>query len=377
MAGLPKAMKTSDFDYHLPRELIATHPAAHRDESRLLVLDRGSGAIEHRQFSDILEFVRPGDLMVMNDSRVIKARLRGVRRATGAGVEALMLAPATAEDVAATSQTGCCRWLAFCRPAKKFRVGEIIDFANGNMPASVIAEGDEGERILEFASGDIIALLEKHGEIPLPPYIVQRRKETEAGGAAAGDAEDAERYQTVYARQKGSIAAPTAGLHFTPALLDAITGKGGRLAWVTLHVGAGTFRPVEVDDPSLHPMHSELYEVPAETAKIIIETRAIGGRVIAVGTTTVRTLESAYDLKENNFALGRQSTRLLILPGYRFQVVDAIITNFHLPRSSLLMMISAFAGHEYLMAAYREAIAQNYRFYSYGDAMFIGSGWRT
>jgi len=325
-----------------------------------MVLSTQTGAISHQRFHNLLDHIKPGDLLVMNDSRVMKARLRGTRPATGAAVEVLLLHPVEISAIYS-------RWTAFCRPAKKFRVGESLSFANGQLSASIIAEGPEGERTLEFSTPDILPILDQHGEIPLPPYIVQRRKETDA----AMEMDDAVRYQTVYARQGGSVAAPTAGLHFTPELLEKIASKGARLAWVTLNVGAGTFKPVEVEDPSDHPMHREYYEVPEETAALIKQTKTSGGRVIAVGTTTVRTLESAFDPQTNSVTSGRQSTRLLILPGYRFQVVEAMVTNFHLPRSSLLMMISAFAGHDHIMNAYREAIAERYRFYSYGDAMLI------
>lgn len=362
-------MQTSDFDYDLPGELIAIHPTAVRDGSRLLQLNRLSGAVTHSHFNNLPSCVRPGDLIVMNDSRVMKARLRGKRRSTGAAVEVLLLQTIPHDPGPAHSTS---RWTAFCRPAKKFHSGEFIDFAEGKLAAQVIGEGVEGERTLEFPFADLLLLLDELGEIPLPPYIVQRRKETgENSHSAEQDASDLERYQTVYARQYGSIAAPTAGLHFTPQLLDEIRAAGAKTAWVTLHVGAGTFKPVEVDDPTAHPMHTENYEVPAETSRLIRETRAAGGRVIAVGTTTVRTLEAAWDITSETFAAGSQSTDILILPGYTFQVVDAMITNFHLPRSTLLMMISAFAGYDAVMAAYREAIVQKYRFYSYGDAMLI------
>ena len=362
-------MHTSDFDYDLPRELIATHPAVNRDESRLLVLDRNSGAIEHRQFGDLADYLKPRDLLVMNDSRVLKARLRGVRDKTGAAIEVLLLEPVE------FSAEGRCRWSALCRPAKKFHKGEWLSFGGNRLAAEVAEVGPEGERVLEFAVPDLLPMLEQIGEIPLPPYIVQRRREIREqlppGGAM--EAADAERYQTVYAREPGSVAAPTAGLHFTPRLLQKLGDTGIDLAWVTLHVGAGTFKPVEVEDPSQHPIHTEYCEVPSATADAIQRARDAGGRVIAVGTTTVRTLESAWDDAAQQFFQGRMTTRLLILPGYKYQVVDAMITNFHLPRSSLLMMISAFAGHEKIMHAYRQAIENKYRFYSYGDAMLIKS----
>lgn len=359
-------MQTSDFDYELPRELIATQPAERRDESRLLVLDRDSGKVQHGHFNSLPELLQPGDLVVMNNSRVMKARLRGVRRKTDAGVEALLLEQVLDADAGADGNS---RWLAMCRPARKFHIGEMIDFNGGELAARVIAEGDDGERTLEFARPDILPLLEKYGEIPLPPYIVQRRKEV---GKTGQKIDDAVRYQTVYAKQLGSVAAPTAGLHFTTELFERLESAGVNRAYVTLHVGAGTFKPVEVENPAEHPMHSEFYEVPEATAQAIKETRERGGRIIAVGTTTVRTLESAWNDTTRDFRRGRHSTRLLILPGYEFKVVDAMVTNFHLPKSSLLMMISAFAGREKVMVAYTEAIARKYRFYSYGDAMFVG-----
>lgn len=360
-------MQTSDFDYELPRELIATRPADRRDESRLLALNRMRGDMQHRKFGDLSAFLKSGDLLVMNNSRVMKARLRGVRHSTGAGVEALLLEQVF--FVLDGEENPASQWVAMCRPARKFQVGETIDFGNGELSARVLEEGSEGKRILEFAHEDILPFLEKFGEIPLPPYIVQRRKEM---GADAQEFDDAARYQTVYANEPGSVAAPTAGLHFTPELLGRLKAEGVALAYVTLHVGAGTFKPVDVDNPEDHPIHSEFYEVPENTAKAIKETRDRGGRVIAVGTTTVRTLESAWNETTQDFYQGRHSTRLLILPGYKFKVVDAMVTNFHLPKSSLLMMISAFAGRDHVMAAYSEAIEQQYRFYSYGDAMFVG-----
>lgn len=363
-AGLGECMRTSDFDYHLPRELIATRPADRRDCSRLLVLDRSSGGTQHKVFSDLPLYLRAGDLLVMNDSRVMKARLRGVRRTTGAAVEALLLEQVGRED----GEDGGASWNAMCRPARKFRMGEWIDFGGGELAAQVLAEGADGERTLGFQRDDILPALERVGEIPLPPYIVQRRKEL---GTGLDELDDSVRYQTVYSRQTGSIAAPTAGLHFTQDLLDALGAGGVEHATVTLHVGAGTFKPVEVEDPVEHPIHAETCEVPAATARAIRETKARGGRVIAVGTTTVRTLESAWDESEGDFRRGGFSTRLLILPGYEFRVVDGMVTNFHLPMSSLLMMVSAFAGHGNVMRAYGDAIEGGYRFYSYGDAMLM------
>jgi len=396
-------MRTSDFDYELPRELIATHPAVQRDESRLLVLGRKSGKLEDHRFRELESYLESGDLLVMNNSRVIKARLRGVRRSTGAAVELLLLHPhdagagqghgaAGSREAAAgidSKQVGAeaATWVAMCRPARKARVGEWLDFPGSDFAAQVVAEGADGERVLQVNTADVLGMLERFGDIPLPPYIVQRRKEIQSETAATGPAkvreqdagaapgfdktDDAVRYQTVYAREPGSVAAPTAGLHFTPELMERLRAKGVALAWVTLHVGAGTFKPVEVEDPAQHPIHAEFCEVPEETARAIADARQRGGRVVAVGTTTVRTLESAWDTASQQFRQGQFSTRLLILPGYEFRVVQGMVTNFHLPKSSLLMMVSAFAGHASVMNAYRHAIEEGYRFYSFGDAMLM------
>lgn len=358
-------MQTSDFDYDLPRELIATHPAEKRDASRLLVMDKTSGAVQHRTFADLPEYLKAGDLLVMNDSRVLNARLHGTRRATGAGVEILLLEkiqPSAADADNSQRQL----WRAMCRPAKKFRLGESIDFANGQVSAQVVEVEDEGHRILSFNTPDVLPVLQKYGEIPLPPYIVQRRKET-----GTEYAQDSERYQTVYSAEAGSVAAPTAGLHFTPGLLQQLSDAGVSTARVTLHVGPGTFKPVEVENAVEHPIHSEYCEVPTSTAEKIAATRKAGGRIVAVGTTTVRTLESAWDEERQVFRDGRFATRLFIYPGYTFKVINAMITNFHLPRSSLLMMVSAFAGRDHILGAYDAAIANGYRFYSYGDATLL------
>lgn len=361
--GFGFCMRTSDFDYVLPPELIATHPVDHRDQSRLLHVDRAGGDLSHRVFSDLLNLLRPGDLLVMNDSKVIRARLRGKRRSTGAGVEALLL-----ERVGSEAGLSGSMWRAICRPARKFKVGEWVDFGDGALAAMVDGEGADGERLLKFGSDDILPLLEQFGEIPLPPYIVQRRKET---GIRAEAVDDSSRYQTVYSDKAGSVAAPTAGLHFTTELLQRLSEKGVAHARVTLHVGAGTFKPVEVDNPADHPIHSEVCEVPEAAAGAIMECRKRGGRVVAVGTTTTRTLEAAWDEAGGVFRRGAFSTRLLILPGYEFKVIDGMITNFHLPRSSLLMLVSAFAGREAVMKAYQVAVEEGYRFYSYGDAMLL------
>ncbi len=356
-------MRTDLFDYELPRELIAAEPAARRDESRLLVLERATGRVEHRVFRDIAGLLEPASLMVVNDSRVFPARLHGRRMATGGGVEFLLL------DRLPRGEGDGDRWRVMCRPAKKLKPGEEVYFAGKRLTVRVLHYAAEGERDVEFSVPDVMPWLDEIGEVPLPPYIVQRRRES---GIRAEDeaALDRERYQTVYARDPGSVAAPTAGLHFTPELLAALEARGiGRTA-VTLHVGAGTFKPVEVENVEDHPMHSERFEVSAESAGAVNRARAAGRRIVAVGTTSVRTLESAAD-ESGRVSAGWRDTRLMIAPGYRFRTVDTLITNFHLPRSTLLMLVSAFAGREAVLAAYAEAVREGYRFFSYGDAMLI------
>jgi len=355
-------MRIDLFDYELPRELIAATPAEKREQARLLVLHRQQQTWEHSVFAQVGRFLREGDLLVVNESKVIPARLHGKRSRTGGHVELLL--------VERTGQSeGRDRWRVICRPARKLQPGETIYFANKRLEAAIVRYLDVGEREVEFYCPDVLVFLDELGEIPLPPYILQRRR------ALFGEQrlllpEDREWYQTVYARQPGSVAAPTAGLHFTEALLEELQRGGVRLARVTLHVGPGTFRPVETDEVEKHHMHEEHYNVPAGTAELIAQTKAQGGRVVAVGTTVVRTLEAAAD-GLGHVTPGRGSTRLMIVPGYRFRVIDALITNFHLPRSTLLMLVSAFAGREFILDAYREAVAQRYRFFSYGDAMLI------
>ncbi len=340
-------MKTSDFYYDLPQELIAQDPLEDRSSSRLLVLDRETGEMEHRVFRDITEYLRPGDCLVVNNTKVIPARLLGVKEDTGAGIEILLL-KRKADNV----------WETLVKPGKKARPGARIVFGDGILKGEVLEVVDEGNRLIRFEyEGIFEEILDRLGQMPLPPYITHQLK-------------DKNRYQTVYAEHDGSAAAPTAGLHFTPELLEEIQAKGVRLAHVTLHVGLGTFRPVKVEDVSQHHMHSEYYVVEEEQARLINDTRAAGGRVICVGTTSCRTLESAAD-EDGILRAGSGWTEIFIYPGYRFKIMDALITNFHLPESTLLMLVSAFADKEKIMKAYEEAVRQRYRFFSFGDAMFI------
>lgn len=340
-------MKTSDFYYDLPEELIAQDPLEDRSSSRLLVLDRKTGEREHRVFRDLVEFLNPGDCLVVNNTRVIPARLMGVKEGTGAGIEVLLLK--RCEDNV---------WETLVKPGKKARPGARISFGDGLLVGEVLEVVEEGNRRIRFTyEGIFEEILDQLGQMPLPPYITHQLK-------------DKNRYQTVYARHEGSAAAPTAGLHFTPELLKRIEDKGVKLAHVTLHVGLGTFRPVKVEDVTQHHMHSEFYMIEEEQAKLINETRAAGGRVICVGTTSCRTLESAAD-EAGVLHAGSGWTDIFIYPGYRFKIMDALITNFHLPESTLLMLVSAFAGKERVMAAYKEAVEERYRFFSFGDAMYI------
>lgn len=340
-------MKTSDFYYNLPKELIAQIPLEPRDTSKLLVLGRESGNIEHKHFYDIIDYLNPGDLLVCNDSRVLPARIFGIKDETGARVEFLLL-----------KQISGNRWETLCKPGKKAREGAKFSFGNGIMSATVEKVKDDGNRIVSFECDDnFFAVLDKIGQMPLPPYITEKLK-------------DRERYQTVYSHELGSAAAPTAGLHFTDELLEKIKAKGVNVAYVTLHVGLGTFRPVKVDDVTNHKMHSEHYEVPEETAKLIKQTKENGGRVIAVGTTSCRTLESVATQYGEIIACDG-FTDIFIYPGYKFKVLDGLITNFHLPESTLIMLVSAFAGFDNVMNAYKNAVDKKYRFFSFGDAMFI------
>lgn len=339
-------MKVSDFDYNLPKELIAQKAIEPRDASRLLILERKTKKITHRHFRDIVDYLYPGDVLVLNQTKVIPARLFGHKVPTGGRVEILLLKPVKENT-----------WEALVRPGKRVHAGDVIDIANGGLRAQVI-DYTEGGRLLQFQSAqNFDVLLQKLGQIPLPPYIKEK-------------IEDPSRYQTVYASASGSVAAPTAGLHFTEELLEEIRKKGVRVTSLILHVGVGTFRPVKAEKVEEHHMHKEYYEVSQAAAQIINETRQKGGRVVAVGTTVVRTLESVAD--ENGIIYpGQGETELFIYPGYKFKAIDALLTNFHLPRSTLLMLVSAFTGIENIKTAYEEAIRQRYRFYSFGDAMFI------
>jgi S-adenosylmethionine:tRNA ribosyltransferase-isomerase len=351
-------MHLSLFDYHLPEELIAARPAERRDESRLMHLP-AQGAPRHLVFRDMLSLLRAGDVLVLNDSRVIPARLEGTRGGTTGRVEALLLEPVPGAQPV---------WRALVRPGRKLIPGARMVFAPGEFEAEVTGIGEEGTRVLRFdcepAAFD--ALLERHGLMPLPPYILKAR----GGNPAFTDGQDRERYQTVYAAQPGSIAAPTAGLHFTRELLAEAEARGIETVRVTLHVGAGTFRPVAVEDITQHPMHTESYHVSEAAAEQVNRARREGRRIVAVGTTATRTLESSA-AGTGAVRPGHGATKLMIYPGYQWRVVDALITNFHLPKSTLLMLVSAFAGRERILAAYAEAIRERYRFFSYGDATFL------
>jgi S-adenosylmethionine:tRNA ribosyltransferase-isomerase len=342
--------RTADYGFELPPELIAQHPAERRDQSRLLVLHRSTGQVEHRAFADVVDLVRPGDAMVLNESRVFPARLRGVRPG-GGGAEVLLLNPASTAD----DRT----WRALVRPGAKLKPGRTLEIG-ADLTVEILETLADGNRLVRIHSPlTLDEALQRHGEVPLPPYV--RREAT---------AEDRSRYQTVYARERGSVAAPTAGLHFTPALLAAIEARGVAIARLVLHVGIGTFRPVEVDDPAEHRMHGEWYRVSEEAAATVNRARAGGGAVWAVGTTSVRTLETAAD-PDGNVRPGEGWTDIFIRPPYRFRAVDRLLTNFHLPRSTLIMLVAALAGREATLAAYREAVEHRYRFFSYGDAMAI------
>ena len=340
-------MKTSDFYYHLPEGLIAQRPLEKRDASRLMILNRDRQTITHGQFSDLLSLVRPGDGLVMNYSRVIPARIIGKKRYTNGRVECLLL-----------KEVGLNQWEALVKPAKRLRTGSEINFGNGVLTGTVVNELPDGLRTIEFKSSmPLMDAFETLGQMPLPPYIHEVL-------------EDKERYQTVYSRENGSAAAPTAGLHFTHDLLRQLEDKGIRLIPITLHVGLGTFRPVQSELIHQHKMHEEYYEISRESAEAINQVKESGNRIIAVGTTSCRTLESAAS-KQQVLSAGNGWTDLYITPGYSFRLVDVLITNFHLPESTLLMLVSAFAGYELAMSAYREAVESSYRFFSFGDAMWI------
>lgn len=339
-------MKKSDFFYDLPQELIAQTPATPRDSSRLLVMDRQTGALQHRTFRDILSYLQPEDCLILNDTRVLPARLYGIREGTGAKVEFLLLRQISGDT-----------WEALAGPGKKAKPGTRFVFGD-KLQGEVLESLDNGNRIVRFMfEGNFFAVLDEVGQLPLPHYITR-------------ELEDKERYQTVYANVLGSAAAPTAGLHFTPELLDAIREKGVRVGFVTLHVGLGTFRPVKTENIEEHHMHTEFYSVPEETAQIIRDTKAGGGRVIAVGTTCCRTLESVCQ-QTGTVQAHSDNTDIFIYPGYTFRCIDGLLTNFHLPESTLIMLVSAFCGYENTMHAYRVAVEEKYRFFSLGDAMLI------
>ena len=340
-------MKTSDFYYDLPEELIAQDPLEDRTASRLLVLDRKTGAVKHKIFSDVIDYLNKGDCLVINNTRVIPARLIGEKEGTGGKVEVLLL-KRRANDV----------WETLVKPGKKLRPGAKITFGDGRLRAEVLEVVEEGNRLVKFHyEGIFEEILDSLGEMPLPPYITHKL-------------EDKEMYQTVYAKFDGSAAAPTAGLHFTKELLNKIEEKGIKIASITLHVGLGTFRPVKVDDVNNHHMHTEWYEVNAEAADIINETKRNGGRVICVGTTSCRTIESVAD--ENGYMKAKTGeTDIFIYPGYKFKIMDGLITNFHLPESTLVMLVSAFAGKENVLSAYETAVKERYRFFSFGDTMIL------
>ena len=342
-------MKTHDFWYDLPEELIAQTPLERRDSSRLMVMDRNTGALEHRHFYDIVSYLNPGDCLVMNDSRVLPARLLG-HRPTGGAVEVLLL-----------RDLGGGQWECLVKPGRKMQQGQEVTFGDGSLTARVLQVLDDGNRIVQFDyEGIFLEVLERLGKMPLPPYIKE-------------ELQDQERYQTVYAKQSGSAAAPTAGLHFTQELLQKIRAKGVREAFVTLHVGLGTFRPVKAEEITQHQMHQELCMMGEETARILNETRASGGRIFCVGTTSCRTLESLVH-EDGSFSAGSRWTDIFIYPGYRFRAMDGLITNFHLPESTLVMLVSAFSSREFILNAYREAVKERYRFFSFGDAMLIADG---
>lgn len=341
-------MNTADFDFHLPEELIAQTPLEKRDSSRLLIVDRETGQFSDQHFDNIIDQLEPGDALVMNNTRVLPARLYGTKPETGGHVELLLLKNTQGDF-----------WEVLAKPAKRLRVGTRVSFGDGRLTATVIEELEHGGRIVRFDyQGIFLEVLESLGEMPLPPYIHEKL-------------EDRERYQTVYAKENGSAAAPTAGLHFTEELLDKIAAKGVKLVYLTLHVGLGTFRPVSVDNLEEHEMHSEFYSLSEEAAETLRQVKASGHRIVAVGTTSIRTLETIGSKFEGQIQADSGWTNIFIKPGYQWKVVDAFSTNFHLPKSTLVMLVSAFAGRQLTLEAYEHAIAERYRFFSFGDAMFI------
>ena len=341
-------VNVSDFDYELPKELIAQTPLKVRDSSRLLVLDKNNGDIVHEHFNNIIDYLHEGDVLVLNDTKVIPARLIGVKEETGAVIELLLL-----------KDLGEDKWECLSKPAKRLKIGTIVSFGNGELKARVVDKFDEGlTRVELLYDGILMEILDRLGSMPLPPYIHEKLEEND-------------RYQTVYAKNIGSAAAPTAGLHFTPQLLEDIQNKGVIVTYVTLHVGLGTFRPVEVENILDHHMHSEFYVMDNDTASILNKAKEDGRRIIAVGTTSTRTLETIATNNNGRFIATSGNTEIFIYPGYEFKAIDCLITNFHLPKSTLVMLVSALAGKENILNAYKEAVNEKYRFFSFGDAMFI------
>lgn len=341
-------MNTKDFDFYLPEELIAQTPLTQRDASRLLVIDRQTHELVDTTFDHIIDQLHPGDALVMNNTRVLPARLYGHKPDTGGHVEFLLL-----------KNTSGDQWEVLAKPAKRLKTGTVVSFGDGRLTATIIAELEHGGRIVEFAyDGIFLEVLESLGEMPLPPYIHEKLT-------------DRDRYQTVYAKENGSAAAPTAGLHFTTDLLEKIQEKGIKLVELTLHVGLGTFRPVSVDNLDDHDMHSEFYSLTQEAADVLNATKAAGGRIVAVGTTSIRTLETIGQKYKGKLQADSGWTNIFIKPGYEFTIVDAFSTNFHLPMSTLVMLVAAFAGKDFVLEAYKHAVEEHYRFFSFGDAMFV------
>ncbi|MEY8463100.1 tRNA preQ1(34) S-adenosylmethionine ribosyltransferase-isomerase QueA [Streptococcus merionis] len=341
-------MNTADFDFNLPEELIAQTPLLKRDSSRLLVLDRKTGTMSDQHFDQIIDQLNPGDALVMNNTRVLPARLYGQKPETGGHVELLLLKNTKGDE-----------WEVLAKPAKRLKKGTVISFGDGRLTATITRELEHGGRIVQFDyDGIFLEVLESLGEMPLPPYIHEKL-------------DDRERYQTVYAKENGSAAAPTAGLHFTEDLLNKIAAKGVKLVELTLHVGLGTFRPVSVDNVDEHDMHSEFYSLSEEAAQILRDVKAAGGRIVAVGTTSIRTLETIGAKFDGEIVADSGWTNIFIKPGYHFKIVDAFSTNFHLPKSTLVMLVAAFAGREFILDAYKHAVDEQYRFFSFGDAMFV------
>ncbi len=341
-------MKVDLFDFHLPEELIAQTPLEDRTSSRLMIVNKVTGELQHRKFKDIYEYINPGDCLVLNDTRVLPARLHGEKEDTGAHIEVLLL-----------RQQENDKWETLVKPAKRVKEGTIITFGEGKLKAVCVKELEHGGRILDFQyEGIFYEILDQLGEMPLPPYIKEKL-------------DDQDRYQTVYAKERGSAAAPTAGLHFTTELLDALKEKGVHILFITLHVGLGTFRPVNVEDVDKHEMHAEFYQLNQETAALLNKVRAQGGRILSVGTTSTRTLETIATANNGEFVESSGWTSIFIYPGYEFKGIDGMITNFHLPKSTLIMLVSALAGRENVLHAYETAVKERYRFFSFGDAMFI------